>query len=317
MIPRKHPRLTGSVRLAFALVAAWSASAFAQAPPPGPPAVLILIIPGSAAIAMVEEDVPEGEGMTRPPGCAGSLTFAVESPLPDWGVAAELDGFGGPEGGLDPARVFVKPSDEAAPFVPFLDRVIVVTGHGPAPAIDLRITLALRPEWEGAPGSYAGSIRLIPFVPGPDGSDDSDLFPFLGPECAVGASGSIPELTWVDVSGGLFHVRADVGEGRFFVEPDLELVVATNASYWEVRLEGQGFVSGEVTIPLSRLLWTRLDPAGEPGPWNPLGENGLLLTGAEGRGVHPAAFRFAVEITMGDQAGDYSADLHLVGSGGL
>ncbi|RPJ40263.1 MAG: hypothetical protein EHM19_13960 [Candidatus Latescibacterota bacterium] len=255
------------------------------------------------------------EGIESPPGCSGALVFSVESPLPDWGVAADLDGFSGPDGPISPGRVFVKPAFPGAEPVPFVGGVVIATGHGPAPAIGLEMRVGLQPEWVESPGPHEGSFRLVPFVPG-GGGMEGDLGTYLGPEKIVTASGQILELTWIASSAEGFHVRADAGSGRFVVEPDLEIVVATNALSWLVRVEGDGFVSDDGEIPLARLAWARLDAQGLPGPWIPLGENGLLLEGTEGRGVHPAAFRFAVDITMGDRAGDYSASLRLVGSGG-
>ncbi len=102
----------------------------------------------------------------------------------------------------------------------------------------------------------------------------------------------------------------------YYVEPDLEVLVATNEEGWEVSIEGTPFMSGDDEIPLERLEWSILGPDGEPGPWTSLDWNNCIMSGYEERGVFSATFRFALDVMLGDNAGEYVSHIQLVGSPG-
>ena len=120
-----------------------------------------------------------------------------------------------------------------------------------------------------------------------------------GVEAVVPVEATIGSMTLVLTSESEFQIHADAGPGLYFVEPDVEVVVASNEGQWELHLDGTPFVSGENEIPIERMIWAMLDPSGEPGPWTVLGYSNLLMFGNGERGVFPAAFRFALAVAVG------------------
>jgi hypothetical protein len=101
------------------------------------------------------------------------------------------------------------------------------------------------------------------------------------------------------------------------VEPDIEVMVASNSASWEVRLEGSPFRSDEHEIPLDRILWSRVNARGESHSWTSLAESNVLMASEDSRGVFREVFRLALQVTLRDHAGEYGANLQLVSSSGL
>ncbi len=277
-----------------------------------------------------EIPLPPEEGIPVPPALQGLLAFSVASPLPDWGVRVQFEPIAGPGGPIDISCVMVRSPTTGGEFVSIVGGAVIAEGHGPAPAPDLWLELQVRPGWTDEVGVYEGLLHLMPV--GPSGHDDSAIEPpgalrivpggdgnvgsSLGPRVTVPVTMTVGALTVVMTYVSEFNIETGPPPGRFYVEPDLEVVLATNEGQWELRLEGTPFVSGDNEIPLERLEWSRLGPDGEPGAWTSLGENNCIMSGYDERGVFPATFRLALEVTLGDRAGDYVCQILLVGSSG-
>lgn len=311
----------------------------------GPIPVLMRIYPDSELLVLDEEvEMPPQGDIPSLPALEGLLTFTVESPLPEWEVAIGVDPMVGPEGLLAMERVMVSSPETGGEFVPVADRPIIARGTGPSPAHGLWLRLRVAPEWVDAPGLCEGLLHLIPVVPDHVATEDPRLAGALhgggeeegvasdqpvapgdttwvgrvaggGVEAVVPVQATIGSMTSVLASESEFQIHADAGPGLYFVEPDLDVVVASNEGQWELRLEGTPFVSGEYEIALGRMIWSLLGPDGEPvGPWTPLGSpsGNLLMFGTGERGVFPASFRFGLAVMVSDHAGDYISQITLV-----
>jgi hypothetical protein len=300
------------------------------------------------SLLVLDEEVempPQGE-IPSLPGLEGLLTFTVESPLPEWEVAIGVDPIVGPEGVLAMEQVTVISPETGGEYVPVVDSPIIAHGIGPEPVQGLWMRLRVGPDWVDAPGLYEGLLHLIPVVPDhvatevPDprirgagegggkvreheldglesvGDSTQARIPVGGGiEATVPIELTIGGLTWVLTSESEFHIYADAGPGLYRVEPDLEVVVASNEGLWELRLEGTPFTTGEKEIELERMIWAPAGPGGEPaGPWTPVGSSNLLMSGTGERGVFPATFLLALTISMHDPAGDYVSEITLVTS---
>jgi len=216
---------------------------------------------------------------------------------------------------------------------------VIAMETGPAPATDLWLELQARPEWTHAPGVYEGFLHLIPLaegiqlvseVPLPDGrvtvplDEDGQVISELpGPDGRVGfptgrvtvpVTMTVGALTVIMTSESEFHIETGLPSGRYYVEPDLDLLLATNEENWELRLEGTPFVYGDDEIALERVEWALLGPDGEPGPWTLVGEDNSLMSGSGECGVFVASYRLALEVVESDVAGDYSSYISLVGA---
>ena len=293
-------------------------------------------------LALTEEIVlPADDGVPAPTGLQGLLEFQVVSPLPEWRIAVRFESVPGDAGVMEEACMMVRGPATDGEFVGVSDRPVIVMGTGPAPATDLWVELQARPEWTHAPGVYEGLLHLIPLaeedllvseVPGPtgrlgirDAGEDHLVSEVPAPDgriafptgrVSVPVTMTVGALTVVMTSESEFHIGTGVPLGRYYVEPDIDVVLATNEDQWELRLEGTPFISGDDEIPLERLEWSRLGADGEPGPWTSLGESNCLMSGYDERGVFPACFRLALEVIITDIAGDYICEIHLVGSPG-
>ena len=293
-------------------------------------------------VALPPVELPPYGWVPVPKGLQGRLEFEVISPLPEWAIAVRFESVPGECGVMEEACMMVAGPATVEEFVPVFDRPVVVNGSGPAPATGLWLELQARPEWTHAPGVYEGLLHLIPLaegivlvseVPLPDGrvvvplDEDGQLISELpGPDGRVGfpmghvtvpVTMTVGALTVVMTSETEFHIETtEMPPGRYYVEPDLEVVLATNEDQWELRLEGTPFVSGDDEIPLERLEWSMLGPDGEPGPWTSLGESNCIMSGYDERGVFPATFRLALDVTLGDRAGDYVSQVLVVASSG-
>ena len=292
-------------------------------------------------VALPPVELPPYGWVPVPKGLQGRLDFEVISPLPEWAIAVRFEGVPGECGVMEETYMMVAGPATVEEFVPVCDRPVVVNGAGPAPATGLWLELQARPEWTHAPGVYEGFLHLIPLadkpqliseVPLPDGKvvvppdkDGHVISELPGPDGRVGfpagrvtvpVTMTVEPLMVVMTSETEFNIETDVLPGRYYVEPDLEVVLATNEEQWEVHLEGTPFVSGDNEIPLERLEWSRLGPDGEPGPWTSLGESNCIMSGYDERGVFPATFRYALEVTYEDWAGNYVSEIQLVGSPG-
>ena len=292
-------------------------------------------------VALPPVELPPYGWVPVPRGLQGLLEFDVTSPLPEWAIAVRFESVPGECGVMEEACMMVAAGATGGEFVAVCDRPVVVNGSGPAPATGLWLELQARPEWTHAPGVYEGLLHLIPLaegiqliseVPPPDGrvavpldEDGHPISELPGPDGRVGfptgrvtvpVTMTVGALTVVMTSETEFNIETGMPPGRYYVEPDLEVVLATNEGEWELRLEGTPFVSGDDEIPLERLEWSRLGPDGEPGPWTSLGESNCIMSGYDERGVFPATFRLALEVTLGDRAGDYVCQILVIGSSG-
>jgi hypothetical protein len=291
-------------------------------------------------LALTEEvALPAHEGVPVPTGLQGLLEFQVVSPLPEWAIAVRFECVPGECGVMDEGCMMVAAGGTGGEFVPVCDRPVVVNGSGPAPATGLWLELQARPEWTHAAGVYEGLLHLIPLaeeiqfvseVPGPTGrlgipldENGEPITGVPGPDGRVGfpagrvtvpVTMTVGVLTVVMTSESEFHMETGLPAGRYYVEPDLDLLLATNEENWEVRLEGTPFVYGDDEIALERVEWALLGPDGEPGPWTLLGEDNSLMSGNGECGVFVASYRLAIEITESDAAGDYSSHISLVGA---
>ncbi|MCK4510626.1 hypothetical protein KAW64_02755, partial [bacterium] len=274
-----------------------------------------------ADLLVLNEEIalPPLEGVPVPPALQGSLAFGVASPLPNWVVRAQFEPTTGPGGPIDVGCVMVRSPATGEEFVSIAGGPIIAEGHGPAPVPELWLELRVRPEWTDEVGTYEGLLHLTPV--GSPGHYESEIEPpgalrgvpgggggagtSLGPRVTVPVTMTVGALTVVMISETEFNIETGLPPGRYYVEPDLGVVLATNEGQWELHLEGTPFVSGDDEIPFERLEWSRLGPDGEPGPWTSLGESNCIMSGYDERGVFPATFRLALDVTMGNRAGDY------------
>lgn len=262
------------------------------------------------------------------PALQGSLGFSVASPLPQWSVKAEFEPTAGPGGPIDVNRIMVRSPATDGEFVNIAGGLIVARGHGPAPAPDLWLEVRARPEWTDNAGLYHGLLHLTPVVT-PEDHDSEIEYPgalrvvtgaggtlasAFGPRVTVPVVMTVAPLTIVMTSETEFNIETSPGPGRYYVEPDLDVLVATNEEQWELLLMGTPFVSDEDEIPLERVEWSVLDAGGEPGTWTMVGDSNCLMSGYDERGVLSASFRLALEVIITDIAGEYICELHLVGS---
>lgn len=287
---------------------------------------------------------PDESGIPVPPGIQGVLAFSVASPLPDWEVRAQFEWTTGPEESAEAGRVMVRSAATGEEFVPITDNPIIASGHGPLPATDLWLELQVQPGWTDAPGPYGGILHLEPIgtlievvseiaQPGGGdqrrvpGSDESDT------QSGTAVGGETPERTfagraWVPVqlitqpltlvlAGASDYTISCPTPGRYFIEPDIGVLVATNELQWEILLEGTDFVCGpDLVIPLERVEWSMLDAAGEPGDWTSLGDSNCLMSGYNQRGVFVTGFRLAMDVLETDTGGIYVSEMQLAGSPG-
>jgi hypothetical protein len=245
-------------------------------------------------------------------------------------------------------QVTVSSPETGGEYVPVADRPVIARGIGPEPVEGLWIRLRVAPDWVDAPGFCEGLLHLIPIVPdhvatevpdprlggagegggkvrehGLEGAESAgDSTQVQRPPAGGGIEAAVPVeltiggLTWILTSESEFHIHADAGPDLYPVEPDLELVVASNEGYWELRLLGTPFTTGDKEIELERMIWALVGPGGEPGPWTVIGFSNLLMSGTGERGVFPATFLLALATNMQDPAGDYVSEITLVASPG-
>ena len=283
-----------------------------------------------ADLLVLNEEIalPPVEGVPVPPALQGSLAFGVASPLPNWVVRAQFEPTTGPGGPIDVGCVMVRSPATGEEFVSIAGGPIIAEGHGPAPVPELWLELRVRPEWTDEVGAYEGLLHLTPVgssgiyeseieqpgalrvVPGGGGDTGTSL----GPRVTVPVTMTLGALTVVMSSESGFHIETLLPSGRYYVEPDLDLLLATNEENWELRLEGTPFVYGDHEIALERVEWALLGPDGEPGPWTLVGEDNSLMSGSGESGVFIASYRLALEVTKSDWAGDYSSHISLVGA---
>jgi len=272
--------------------------------------------------------LPPVEGIPSQPALQGSLAFSVASPLPAWSVRVEIEPTAGPDGPIDINCLMVRSPATGGEFVCVGDGLIIAQGHGPAPAEDLWLEVQARPGWTDEAGLYQGLLHLTPEV-SPEHHDSEIEHPgalrvvtgngamlasTLGPRVTVPVVMTVAPLTVVMTSETEFNIETGPGPGRYLVEPDLDVVVATNEEQWELLLQGTPFVSDEDEISLERVEWAVLDAGGEPGEWTVVGDSNCLMSGYDERGVLSASFRMALEVIVTDVAGEYICELHLVGS---
>jgi hypothetical protein len=307
----------------------------------GTPLTITMQITPDADQLILDEVVPLSpeEGIPMVPASQGLLTFAVASPLPEWAVAIEVGGMEGEGGVLDPHAVLVSSPETGGQFVPAVDRPIIARGTGPQPAEGLTVLLQVRPSWEDAPGPREGVLRLVPVRPPGTSEPSSEFAPparlvapgtdeglgTTSPEEIVAGSGggvsipvemSVGSFSLVVASQSEFAIQGGPGPGRYVLEPDVEVLLASNEMQWALRLSGTPFVSENGEIPLERVEWTRLGADGEPGDWMAVGESDVLMSGYGERGVFMARFRLELDVTLGDRPGAYASQVLLVGSPG-
>lgn len=310
----KASHILAAVALALGLCPAdpclADAGGFPHAGLDGSPGGTIWIIPEAELLVLDEEHPlpPEG-GVPVLPALEGILRFTAHSPLPEWAVAVELEPLAGSGSDLDLSQVSVSSPETGGEFVPVGGRPIVARGTGPQPVEDLWVRLRVRPAWTDVPGPCQGILRLYPVLPTEQEAEGVDWG-----AVAVPVEMTIDGFTAVVTSNVEFRIDGGPGPGRYVLDPDLGVVVASNEAEWKLRVEGTPFVSEESEIPLERAEWSELEPGGEPGIWTALGESRVLMWGCGERGVFSASFRLALDVTAADRAGDYVCRLMLVGS---
>jgi len=284
----------------------------------------------SAEFLDLDEEIalPPVAGVPVQPALQGSLAFSVASPLPNWSVRAEFEPTAGPDGPIAPSCVMIRSPETEGEFVSVAGGLTVVTGHGPAPVLDLWLELQARPEWTDAPGLYHGLLHLTPVASQEPHDSEIEhpgalrvvtgsggmLSSAVGPRVTVPVVMTVAPLTVVLTSETEFNIDTGPGLGRYPVEPDLGVLVATNEEHWDLLLMGTPFVSDNGEIALERVEWSVLDAGGEPGIWTMVGDSNCLMSGEGERGVLSADFRMALEVIVTDVAGEYISELHLVGS---
>jgi len=275
-----------------------------------------------------EVTLPPVEGIPSQPALQGSLSFSVASPLQSWSVRVEIEPTAGPDGPIDVACLLVRSPATGGEFVCVGDGLIIAQGQGPAPAEDLWLEVQARPEWTDEAGLYQGLLHLTPVVTPEEHSSEIEhpgalrvvagtsgmLASTFGPRVTVPVVMTVAPLTMVMTSETEFNIETSSGAGRYFVEPDLDVVVATNEEQWDLLLMGTPFLSEDHEIALERVEWSLLDAAGEPGPWTLVGDSNCLMSGYDERGVLSARYRLALDVIVTDVAGEYICELHLVGS---
>jgi len=287
-----------------------------------PDVVTVAVEP--AFITLTEDaDDSEGNGILAPPIQSAMFEALIVAPMPDWGIAIAIDGACGPDG-TPPSLPYsiVRPGVIDQPLELTSPRVLALgweEGSEPGTEWVVPVRVLIEPTWQDRPGLYSGALRAIPFY-----AEDPGLHPGmplttwtpLGAEFVCELHCEVRELTLIQTSPGPFSVQTSSGTGRFEIHPDLEIQVASNAAQWSVRLEGSSFASAIHELPANLLHWGRVLPGGGVEEWVALSESSLLLSGSDDRGVFAETFRLALETTMAHPAGDYSAEFHVVGSGG-
>ncbi len=293
---------------------------------------------------VLDEEValpPDGNGVPVLPGMQGTLAFGVASPLPNWEVRAQFEWTTGPEGPMEDGQVLVRSAATGEEFVPIAGNPIIARGHGPVPAPDLWLEIQVQPGWTEAPGPYGGLLHLVSTggliivedeIEQPGGGDfrrapgsevtadqtgpvgDSAIGRVFFGRAVIPVQLITQPLTLVLTGESVFTISTPM-PGRYFVEPDLDALVATNETQWELVLDGTDFVSGSgLVIPLARVEWSMLDEGGEPGEWISIGDDNCLLVGYDEGGVFIASFRLALEVYETDTSGVYVSEMHLSGT---
>jgi hypothetical protein len=308
--------LVAALVLSFAPAFPHICPAEAAQPPDGegsvPPPIAIWIIPETQSVVLdSERGLPTADGVPVLPALEGVAVFTVHSPLPEWGVAVEFDPLAGSGSDLNVWQVSVSSRETGGEFVPVAERPIVARGTGPQPAEGLSVRLQVRPAWTDVPGPCQGMLYLHPVPP-----IEQEPGTVEGTSVAIPVSMTIQGLTAVVMTDVEFRISGGPGPGRYILEPDLGVIVASNEAEWKLRVEGTPFTSGQAEIPLERAEWARLEPDGEPHVWTALGDESVLMFGYGERGVFKATFRVALDVTPADRAGNYVCRLLLVGSPG-
>lgn len=91
------------------------------------------------------------------------------------------------------------------------------------------------------------------------------------------------------------------------------MTVATNAPSWWVECQASPLVSEEDEVPVSRMLWEKLDGSGNVLDAGNLGENAVVLQGNTPTEGTESILRYKMRITMEDVAGIYRGTISLVG----
>lgn len=278
-------------------------------------APLVQVQTQATSVVLATARNPAGAEALALPAMMAVCPISISSPLPEWSVRVRLVAMQGPEGPLPPERITLQPADGSGVQG---GASMWIIGHGPVPVRDLELKITVRPEWEDSPGAYKGILEILG-VPGPpDEQVDGQRWDpgWKGQEIAVPVSTEIPGMIMVGAAEGEYRLSGGTGLGRFTLEPDIHVRIASNLAQWDVRLDGSPFRSGSNEVPLDRVEWAWVGPDGAPGDWTSLQESNLLLSGRKGRGCFDETLRLSLFVRLSDSAGDYRSQIRLAGSGG-
>lgn len=301
------------------------------------PAILqgrIVISPVSAVVALRPgaPRLADRDRRSFPIEVRGEVRVRVESILPFWGATVEALVLRGPGGAVPPDRLLVRVGGEEAEFLPLSGRVRLVTGDHRSPVEEVPIEILFCPTWRDRPGRYEGRLLLRPAVAR---TVRSTITPYLTAsgelrdkepgkfkEQDLGETREIevvfesPQVISIELSSDELHFDATAGVGIISANEGIVIEVSTNAAVWQVECRVSPLVSDEHEIPVSRILWERLNDFGNVVDSGNLADQPVVFEGRKHAECARATLRFKVHIFMHDVAAVYNGTLSMLGTPG-
>ena len=260
----------------------------------------------------------------------GNTRIRVESVLPTWGATVEALELRGPDGVVPLDRLLVRAGGEGGEFLPLSGRVPLVTGDYRSQVEEVPLDILFCPTWRDRPGRYEGRLLLRPTVSqavwrnvttnptASEGLADEGPGEFneqsLGEAQKIGVEFESPQIISIVLSSDQLLFDATAGAGIFAADEDIVMEISTNASIWRVECQASPLVSNEREIPVSRILWERLDDFGNVVDSGNLEDQPLVFEGHEPAVGAVATLRFKIRIFMYDVAAVYHGTLSMLGT---
>jgi hypothetical protein len=265
--------------------------------------------------ALPAETNLNGPGI-RPISKYAEFTIAVQSGLPNWGVAVEALSLLGPEGELPPDRLRVRTSLTGGDFRPLSGPAPVVAGDYRLPVCDSKIIVSFTPSWKDPAGQYTGRLLLRPYVP------DGGKMSILSSETHRGLIANDQEVQLTFSNNETIMIEQPKNEVAFELlstpsgreaVAEVEFTVSTNASRWRVVCESTFLDTGSCRIPTSRIGWRRLDEYGHHVESGNMGEDATVLEGFSPVQDLKTKLKLILPLSPSDLAGSYVGQLTFTG----
>lgn len=282
---------------------------------------LVRIIPFTESVILQsnpQSDVSDQLGLLS---STASIRIAVQSYLPEWGVTVEMSPLCGSDGDLPLERIYVRTEETGGAFLPLTSPVPVVKGDLRLPEKESVFEIAFKQLWKDPPGYYQGNLILKPFLPGMEDSKTQHSRIHKKDNLRltrhVRVSLTIEEIIQISITSHELKFTADRAPGEYRAEPDMHFQVATNARQWHVMCQETDLISGEGTIPSTRINWQQLNETGQVQAEGNLGMDNVILSGGKISEKREIIMRFTIKTTIEDPAGIYQGRISLTGITGF